>query len=665
MHKTSSQQISQSIVGLPTLLECLKDAVPKSKRKALKEQIKDPTTKKIKLSDVDIFPKMNLPTPPDLDVYQDEPLKLLKYLPNNVRYHEHQLSHNICCRIARWCKYVVISWDDFWAWNKQKDDSTKREEKYRRYWRTMNLVKYAVSSKLVATYLVNYVYDKNILKTHPIRQMIASYNTKFDHKAETRHFSIQDHIKAEGSKAVIMHVPLDGAKSHSSMKWLEKDIKENPDGMVLWLSCRIALTKDQCGRIEKLTDCDKWKYYDKLSWAQKEDPNREQEQYFVCSIQSIHRARGLYDVIVIDECETFLKSFDPENKCVPDMKRTWNLFQDQLNHANKSILLDGFITQITTGLLSEMGITPYTAGSACPPPLRKMLLCDTSCYIYDLIEKAFGRGEKIFIGTGAKGKSRPDREDSVEHIASTILKNHPKWKRGVEVLVFHGDTTQAKKSLERGAVSVMGNPKVRVVVGNAALSIGIDFSPTPEQLSSGDITQFNQVFSILQPSCISMPDFFQLLYRVRQPNNDTFIVYLAKPLSHGWKRNKGVKRELPDCNIYHNLVKRLEVELRSSNSLSYKQMFKKFCEWMNIEIIDGVETLTDEEKSAIEATFDYSQNMFAWSNIRDLNSAEYEIYREQLMTSSMDAEAFLQMEKFEFKKLVPPHAQEEKWDQEK
>ncbi|KAJ3281223.1 hypothetical protein HK104_000130 [Borealophlyctis nickersoniae] len=164
---------------------------------------------------------------------------------------------------------------------------------------------------------------------------------------------------------------------------------------------------------------------------------------------------------------------------------------------------------------------------------------------------------------------------------------------------------------------------------------------------------------------MSMRDFFQLLYRVRQPNNDTFIVYLEKPLSHRWKRNKGVKRKLPDCSIYHNLVKRLDVELRSSNSLSYKQIFKKFCEGMNIEIIDGVETLTDEENSAIEATFDYSQNMFAWSNIRDLNSAEYEIYREQLMTSSMDAEAFLQMEKFEFKKLVLPHAQEEKWDQEK
>ncbi|KAJ3268542.1 hypothetical protein HK104_005346, partial [Borealophlyctis nickersoniae] len=86
---------------------------------------------------------------------------------------------------------------------------------------------------------------------------------------------------------------------------------------------------------------------------------------------------------------------------------------------------------------------------------------------------------------------------------------------------------------------------------------------------------------------------------------------------------------------------------------------------MNIEIIDGVETLTDEEKSAIEATFDYSLNMFAWSNIRDITLAEYQNYQDQMTNGSVDAEVFLEMEKFEFNKLVPPDAQEQKWDQEK
>ena len=407
------------------------------------------------------------------------------------------------------------------------------------------------------------------------------------------------------------------------MKWLEKFIKQNPRASILWATCRVALAKDQRGRIQNLTGYPWWQFYDDLTWKQKNDPRREQEQYFVCSIQSIRLLMGQYDVIVIDECETFLKSFDPENKCVKDMEKTWKLFIDQLTHAKKVIFLDGFITQITTGLLADLQMKPYIAGSAIPPPPRKMILCDSAAYIYDQIEKGLANGEKIFVATGAKGKKRVDPEGSVEHIASTILKQHPTWKRGVEILVYHGDADTAKRELAKGAVNVWGDPKVRLVIGNAALAVGIDFSPSEEQLASGRIKQFDRVVGILQPSCISPRDFFQLLYRVRQPKSDTFTVYLAKPLSQGWKRGNGVKRALPASPAYDNFVKHIETELRAANSLSHKQMFKKFCQWMNIEIEEGIETLTDEELSAVQSRFDYSHSMFAWHNIYDISDDLY------------------------------------------
>ena len=665
MQKPESKKASQHIVEVAPLLEYLEKSIAKGKKRAFKEHKKDPKAKKIKLGNVDIFPKMSLPTLADLDVYSDEPLTLLQHLPNRPRYHEHQLSHKTCTRIARWCKYVGISWNDFWEWNKQKDDSQKRQQKYRRYWCNIDLVKYPVSSKLVSSYLCCYVYDKDILKTHPVRQMIASYNTEFNHKTESRHLSVEDHEKAGDSKAVVMHVPLGGAKSHSSMKWLKEFIKKYPRASILWLTCRVALAKDQRGRIQDLTGYSWWQFYDDLTGSQKRNPDREQEQYFVCSIQSSHYLTRLYDVIVIDECETLLKSFDPENKCVRDMPRTWDIFNAQFNHAKKVIFLDGFVTQITTGLLDDLQVKPYIAGSAVPPPRRKMILCDSEAYIYDQIEKKLANGEKIFVATGPKGKKKVDTKGSVEHVASTILKQHPTWKRGVEVLVFHGDTKKAKDDLAAGAVNVLGNPRVRLVIGNAALAVGIDFSPSEEQLASGRITQFDSVVGMLQPSCISFRDFFQLLYRVRQLKSDTFTVYLGKPYSQGRKRGLGVKRALPDCAAYNNLVKRIETELRATNSLSYKQMFKKFCEWMNIEIIEGVECLTEEEQRAVESRFDYSLSMFAWNNINDITEQLYEWYVDQLKESEMSAEMFLEMEKHTFKKLVPPEKQEEEWNQNK
>ncbi|KAJ3028968.1 hypothetical protein HDV00_009889 [Rhizophlyctis rosea] len=641
-HQTLGKTVSQHIVEVTNLQKYLEKAITKGKKNTMKEHLENPNAKKIKLEDVDTFLKMNLPTPTDLDIYQDPPLKLLQYLPNYPRYHQHQWSHKICTRIARWCKYVGISWDDFWKWNQQKDDSEKRKHRYWNYWCSIDLVKYPVSSKLVSTYLTCYVYNKDISKSHPVRQMIASYNTQFNHKSDKRHLDVEDHEKAARHKAVIMHVPLGGAKSHSSMKWLEKHIGKNPAAIILWMTCRVALAKEQRGRINELTGCSFWKYYDDLTRKQKEDPNRPQEQYF-----------------------TLLKSFDPENECVKDMDGTWTLFTERLRGAKKVVFLDGFITQITTGFLADLNETPYIAGSAIPPPPRKMVLCDCSEYIYDQIEKCLARGEKIFIGTGAKGKKKVTPESSVEHIVSTVLKGHPTWKLGVEILAYHGDTKEAKRDLEKGAVNVWGDPQVRDVVGNAALSIGIDFSPSPEELASGKIVQFDRVFGILQPSCISPRDFFQLLYRVRQPKSDTFTVYLAKPLSEGWKRKRKVKRALPSSHIYDNLVKRVETELHAANSLAYKQMFKKFCEWMNIEIVEGIETLTDEEKAAVGNTFDWSHNMFAWHHFEDISKETYETYRDLLQESEMTVAMFLEMKKHEFKNLVPSEQQEVAWNDEK
>ncbi|KAJ3053529.1 hypothetical protein HK097_004077, partial [Rhizophlyctis rosea] len=449
MHENLGESVHINTV--PTVQACVKEAAIKRKRKAVDSPVTK-NAKKIKLLDVQ-FPKMNLQTPPELDIYSDPPATLLRFLPNYSRGHHFQLSHIICTCIARWCKYVSLKWEDFWEWNKQKDASPEREAKYIRYWATMNLNLHPVTSKLVSSYLSIFVHDKEVLKTHPVRQMIASYNTHFDHQTEMRHIGTDDHVKAKNNKHVIMHVPLGGAKSHSTMTWLRDHIKQNPEATVLWLTCRIALAKDQCGRIEKLTDCYNWKYYDKLSRREKKDSERIQEQYFVCSIQSLHYARGLYDVVVIDECETLLKSFDPENKCVKNMELTWGLFQVLLRDAKKVVYLDGFITQITKGLLDDMKQPFYIAGSSRPPPPRQMIVCDTSTYIYDQIQKSIDNGEKVFVATGAKGEKSPSRQDSVEHIVSTILKNNPGWKYGREVVAYHGGTQAAKKALENGTVN--------------------------------------------------------------------------------------------------------------------------------------------------------------------------------------------------------------------
>lgn len=104
--------------------------------------------KQKRIHQVEVFPYMGK-DPEDFDIYSAEPLQLLQKLPNERRGHEWELNHDICTKVARWCKYVGISFEKFWEWNKQRDDSSSRLAKYQRFWSTIDLEKGPVSSRLV------------------------------------------------------------------------------------------------------------------------------------------------------------------------------------------------------------------------------------------------------------------------------------------------------------------------------------------------------------------------------------------------------------------------------------------------------------------------------------------------------------------------------------
>ena len=74
------------------------------------------------------------------------------------------------------------------------------------------------------------------------------------------------------------------------------------------MTCRIALTEEQRGKLNKGFKC----YLDC-----KEDKSiKLDEQYLVCSIQSLHKVnREKYDLIVLDEIETILNSWSEGADC--------------------------------------------------------------------------------------------------------------------------------------------------------------------------------------------------------------------------------------------------------------------------------------------------------------------------------------------------------------
>lgn len=629
----------------------------------------------LQIQDVLDFPKMNLTPPRDFDLYEAGPLELLDALPNHPRYHEWQLSHSVCKSVQRWCKAVGLPWETFWNWNKSKDDSAARFEKYLRYWSQIDLKKFPCRTSLLKTYLIGYVYNGEILKSEPTRKMEEGYNTFFDHRADGRYLSAKDHLLAQNEKFVCAHAGLGSAKSQSTMQWLAGLIEKNPRTSILWLTCRIALTNDQRGRIEEMTGCRLWKYYLDLKPLEKHDQNRSPEQYFVCSINSIHCVRRKYDVVVIDECETLLSSFGGDAKTHRKVMLHWNIFLDCLRDAKKIAFLDGFVTNITKDFIRDVGGKPFIIGTGVKPRPRKMVLCDSVEYIYAEIEKSLSRGEKIFVATGPKGKGNVDAMGSVENIVSYVLVNHrdwskrkrtEQWEKGYQVIGYHGDAEKEKKRLAKDVNALWCDPAVRMVVGNSALAVGVNCDPDPADLDSGKLEQFDRVFGIFNPSCQSMRDFFQLLFRVRHPKDDTFIVHLGSRCSPGREPRPP---ELPKDVTFVNLQRNLKTEQRANNCATFKRVFRLFCGWMNIDLnTEDLLKLSEKEADEVRSHLDSSFNMFSWKNIRDMDAAEFALCIEELDEGSASAsvDLLLRMEKYRFASLLvgtlPEEEKAELWN---
>lgn len=623
------------------------------------------------------FPNLQWDPPATLDIYDAHPLDLLQHLPCPPRDPGPYVPRTVCLKVARWCVQVKIPWESFWAWNLQKDASAERQERYKQFWDQIDLTKYPVSEHLVRTYLVGYAYNNNVLKAEPTRRMIESYNTQFNHKSPNQFLQASDHKVGADHKVIAIHSGLGSAKSWSTMQYMAEYIQEHPQARILWVTCRIALTNDQRGRLEHMTGCQTWQYYLDLTRQEKEsykDAGKQaippqSPQYFVCSVSSLVYATGTYDLVVLDESETVFATFGGEAKIHRKFVDVhWNRLKKLVQNCTKVIVMDGFMTRLTLDVLNGWRLPkPWILGTEQPATQRHMEIADSVAYIIHMVKECLARGEKVFIATGPKGKSSVDCIASVENLVSTFIKTFDGHVdqdsvRGSHIIGYHGDTYAEKARLKGDVNELWGDPKVRVVIGNAALAVGVNFDPPQADIVSGRLQAFDRVVGLYDPGTIAMRDFFQLLFRVRHPKNKTFVVHIGKPHGTGSIRNPG--RQLPEDTVWMQLQKNIDLEARASHSKRHHQVFRKFCEWMNISLDSKAKLhLSKDERELICKQMDCSHNMFAWANIPTLTDSQYELLAEQ---DAMDLGpgSLLAMEKARFSMLLscPQEQQAEYWD---
>jgi len=637
------------------------------KRSAVDKPIK---TKKQKLVNVSKLSKMDLPVPEGFDLQNSDPHTLLSMMPNYPRKHKFQLSNDDCCDVARWCKTVGMEFEDFWNWCKQKDDSAERQKKYRDFW---DRSCYPIAFNHMKSNLLQ-CYNKDIIKSRAFKRLQGIMNSHIDIPLNDQYLTkgILDEAFKE-SKTVVLSTPCGSNKTGAVIAYLNQYRKDRPDARILWVTCRIALTEEQRGRLGR-----GWVFYldfkDDDAMTKTKCGKKPVYQYLVCSTTSLSKYVDMdttYDLIVYDESETLLTSFDGDATCHQGRSHTnWKQLY-QLTSKAQTIWMDAFLTNITLDTIKAFrNEKPCIVGKPATTKSRKLILLDgltnmcedsddikrTSDAIWGQIFKALDDGEKIFIATGAqKVRSEADRE-SVEGVVA-VLKNKYGFERGREMLAYHSLTKKEKQRLIN-VNEVWGKEEVRVVIGNGCLAVGVNFDPPREQQHR----PFDRVFGILDQSCMSPRDFLQLVQRIRHPVHKDVVMYIKYGYSDASVRHMDLSLDglrLVDFHGVGTLAENLLIERRARYSKDIVKALSLFAEQTSFELECDESVLCAAESKLISSCISTEGHAFEWDSIDDVDDDTYEQILNRMKRFDADMDDYLRSMKYHFRKLFVPDVEEE------
>ncbi|KAJ3290981.1 hypothetical protein HK104_006398 [Borealophlyctis nickersoniae] len=444
-----------------------------------------------------------------------------------------------------------------------KDGSENRQQKYEDYW-TRSCFPIAVNYLKRNLILC---YNKNILKSKAITQLSGVMNKRIDIPLNDKYLTL-DLLKQAFAKSrmVALDLGCGVGKTHATIELINDYLQEHPDHKILWMTCRIALTKEQRSRLGE-----KWVYY--LDLDSKEHSGEEMKpiyQYLACSVTSLSPyidPNVMYDLVIVDECETLLASFGGDAKCHNGIALlNWN-YLTKLMQQSKMIWMDAFMSKTT---LDTIGTKEYCViGKPSVPKTRKLIVLEGLVELtnkkikrqtnpwWQQLFKSLDAGEKVFIAVGPKGLSKPGSEETREPVEAlvAILVNKYGFRQGKELLAYHSLTKVEKRKLVN-INGLWGSEELCVIIGNACLAVGVNFDPP----SDFKHRPFDRVFAILDQSCMSTRDILQLIQRDRHPVHPDVVMYIKKGFKDATVRKR--EKELEDMRkINYNGIGKLAENL--------------------------------------------------------------------------------------------------------
>lgn len=562
------------------------------------------------------IPQLNMISPLDFDYYNSTFQERLNIIPLYPRNHDLCLSHNNIRKILIWSKQVGLLFEEFWLWNKQKEDTKERAKRYSELWKDCD---YNIGASAIEAILKRF-YPK-ITQNKSTIKFRHNFEIEIDKIIEGSYLDSQ--CINPNKKYSLLVSPMGSNKTGSIVQSLFGK-------RVLWITPRITLSENTLQRLsEKGLNFANYRDFD---LKEKQQGKLETVGNVICSIQSLHYLKKDYDIIVIDEIETVLNTFSGDavthgSNCTIN----WMFFKEFLKNAKKVFMMDAFTTKLTINLINNLEQKPNieTINTSIQPVQRYFEQYDCfDDWMFNII-KSLGEGKKLFIFTPFRNGKK-----GVETIQKVLMKKFD-WTNNKQIISYHSGKTKEKKELYN-CEAVWDDNELKCVLTNSCITVGVNFNKE---------NVFDEIHCFYSP-IISARDFIQSLYRIRHPKSKMMSIYMEDKCF--FPEYLPSSNEKPGCKIYYQLQKDLDIEIDANrNKLETLYLM---CEKANIRFnLISPEKTSAENRREIHRLLKENSLTVKFDDIKDINTDEMNIIG-QIINSNQDTiEIRLQFDKYWFK----------------
>jgi hypothetical protein len=422
-------------------------------------------------------------------------LSLLNLMPINKDF-DHKYTFMVC----RFCYHNHLSFHDFHEWYKGKDDSEEKRDKWITHWN--NASEFPSVSEQQLLFVLEKYYP-NITKKRELLTFIEQCDISNEKFTEVETLD-QNHFEND-TKATIFNIGMGGGKTTQTVEYLRKNCdNEIEKDNFIWMTPNIALADNTFSRMK---DFRQTSIYNEVK--RKEDKSKliqTSKNLMVCMNSLKYATDKKYKVVVIDEIETFLKKWSFNETLDGVQSICYTNFISILKSADKIILLDAFITNITIQFLKNLGIN-YTIIKRIDDKSfnnRDAIKFNNSKHMIIDIIKRLNEGKKLLIFYPyCKGNNKNQSMNSLKE----LLEQHSKTKG-----ICHNSMTSDKIKRKLKDVNKEWT-NYDFVISNNVITVGVNF----------DVNHFDQCYLFIA-NFNEMRDIVQFSYRTRNLK-DNLIKY--------------------------------------------------------------------------------------------------------------------------------------------